>query len=339
MEYRTLGRTGLEVSEIGFGCGNTAGLLTGGTYEEQIAAVREALAMGINYFDTAPNYGERVFTRGASERSLGKALKDLDAHPIVGTKIELHANHLEDVHAAIDQSVDESLERLGLPAIDILYLHNRIALERGQDDGGSMGGRVSLDDVLGSKGILEAFESQRKQGKVRNLGFCSSGGDPGANREVIGSGGFQVVQLSYSILEPTEGREPPPGYQGHNQGQTIDLAGDAGLGVVVIRVLAGGVLSGAPQPHRLNTGSAVQRQYTAGAEKAQALRFLERPGGRTMAQAAIQYALMKPAVSTVLVGFSEVGQIGEACGASGRGPLSEDDLRRIESLYATDFTD
>lgn len=339
MEYRPLGKTGLTISEIGFGCGNTAGLLTGGTHADQVAAVQRALDVGINYFDTAPNYGERVFTRGASEANLGKVLKELGADPIVGTKIELHPHHLDDIPGAVAQSVDESLERLGIGAADVLYLHNRVAMERGDDSGGSIGGRLSLTDVLGPRGVLEAFDQQRRQGKVRVLAFCSSGGDPEANRAIIASGGFSVVQLSYNILEPTEGRTPPSGYQGADSGQAIDLAGDHGMGVVVIRVLAGGMLSGAPEPHPLNTGSAVQRHYAAGAQKAQPLRFLEHDGEQTMVQAAIRWALMKTQISTVLVGFSEVSQIDEAARASGRGPLPDEDLRRIEALYATDFSD
>lgn len=336
MEYRTLGSTGLRISEIGFGCGNTAGLLTGGTYEDQRDAVRHAVEVGINYFDTAPNYGERVFTRGASETNLGKVLQDLGADPIIGTKIELHDHHLDDIHGSIAQSVEESLERLSLQTVDILYLHNRVALERGLDNGGSMGGRLSLRDVLGPRGVLEAFEGQRREGKVRFLAFCSSGGEPVANREIINGGGFQVVQLSHSILEPTEGRTPPAGYTGMDNGQTIDLAGEHRMGVVVIRVLSGGVLSGAPEPHPLNTGSAVERQYAAGARRPESLRFLDHEG-QTMAQAAICYALAKPQVSTVLVGFSHVSQIDEAAGASGRGPLPDADLARIEALYPSNF--
>ncbi|MEA2639406.1 MAG: hypothetical protein QOF51_800, partial [Chloroflexota bacterium] len=324
----------LWVSVFGFGCGYTAGLLTGGAYEEQRAAVQHALAAGITYFDTAPNYGERVFTRGRSEENLGKVLKDLGARPVVGTKIELHEQHMADIPDAVARSVDESLERLGIDSVDVLYLHNRVAAEPGSA-GGTIGGRLDLADVLGPRGVLEAFERQRGEGKVRNLAFCSSGGDPAANREIIANGGFQVVQLTYNLLEPTEGRMPPPGYQGHDNGQMIDLAGEHGMGVVVIRVLAGGVLSGAPAPHPLNTGSGVDRSYAAGAARAEALRFLNHPGEHSMAQAAVRFALTKPQVSTVLVGFSNAAQIDEAAQASGAGPLADADLRKIEELYAS----
>jgi aryl-alcohol dehydrogenase-like predicted oxidoreductase len=332
VQQRSVGKTGLTISEIGFGCGNTAGLLTGGTPEEQVNAVRRALELGITYFDTAPNYGERVFTRGRSEENLGRVLRELGARPTIGTKIELHADDLSDITGAVVRSVDESLERLGIDTADILYLHNRVAAERSMD-GGTIGGRVALADVLGPGGVLEAFERQRQERKVRFLAFCSSGGDPAANREVIRNGGFHCVQLIYSILEPTEGRLPPAGYQGENLGQTIDLAGEHGLGVVVIRVLAGGVLSSARAPHPLNTGSAFERTFREGTAQADALRFLERPGEQTLAQAAIRFALSKPQVSTVLVGFSEMDQIDEAVQASNQGPLTAPELQRIEGAY------
>jgi aryl-alcohol dehydrogenase-like predicted oxidoreductase len=235
--------------------------------------------------------------------------------------------------------VDESLERLDLPSVDLLYLHNRVGAERSGDGGGAgtIGGRLALRDVLGPRGVLEAFQGQRSEGKVRFLAFCSSGGDPAANRAIIEHGGFDCVQLSYSILEPTEGRSPPSGYRGEDHGQTIEFAGEHQLGVVVIRVLGGGALSGAREPHPLNTGSGVQRTYAADAGRAEALRFMHRPGEHTMAQAAIRYALTKPQVSTVLVGFSSIEQVEEAATASGQGPLSSADLGQIEELYGTDF--
>ena len=72
MQYRTLGSTGVRMSEIGFGCGDTAGLMISGTPEQRRDAVRHALDLGIDYFDTAPVYGDTV-----SEAHLGQALREL----------------------------------------------------------------------------------------------------------------------------------------------------------------------------------------------------------------------------------------------------------------------
>ena len=87
MNYRDLGSTGVRVSEIGFGCGGNAGLMVRGTPVEQREAIHRALELGVNYFDQAPDYGD-----GLSETNLGRALKDLGAHPYITTKVEVRPN-------------------------------------------------------------------------------------------------------------------------------------------------------------------------------------------------------------------------------------------------------
>ena len=104
MKYRPLGTTGLQISEIGFGCGNTAGLMTQGTAEQERTAVSRALDLGINYFDTAPNYGVRVGGVGVSERHLGQVLHELGAKPIIGTKVEFSGEELADIPRTIRSS-------------------------------------------------------------------------------------------------------------------------------------------------------------------------------------------------------------------------------------------
>ena len=82
MEYRPMGQTGMNVSEIGFGCGNVGGLLIRGSHEEQVQAVARAMELGINYFDTAMSYGN-----GKSETNLGKVLNELDAPVLCGHQV------------------------------------------------------------------------------------------------------------------------------------------------------------------------------------------------------------------------------------------------------------
>src|SRR5215510_12117650 len=74
MEYRELGRTGLRVSMLGFGCGNVGGLIIRGAHQDRVRAVARAMEAGINYFDTAPSYGD-----GQSEQNLGQVLRELRA--------------------------------------------------------------------------------------------------------------------------------------------------------------------------------------------------------------------------------------------------------------------
>ena len=147
MQYRTLGKTGLKISEIGFGCGNNAVLMVRASYEEQVSVVRRALDLGINYFDTAFAYG-----LGKSEENLGKILNDLGGSPVVSTKIRLEP--ADDLKAATIQAVEASLKRLKRKSVDLIQLHNRVTVER------SPGKRFSATpaDVLGGGGILDGFK-------------------------------------------------------------------------------------------------------------------------------------------------------------------------------------
>src|SRR5215207_4743616 len=107
MEYHHLGRTGLDVSALGFGCGAVGGLLIKGDHKEMVRVVARAVELGITYFDTARSYGD-----GMSETNLGLVLEALKPAILVGTKVQLRATDLEDIEQAIVASVDGSLKRL-----------------------------------------------------------------------------------------------------------------------------------------------------------------------------------------------------------------------------------
>src|ERR671930_2727907 len=99
MEYRTIGKTGVKISEIGFGCGNNAVLMVKAQYQDQVKAVRHALDRGINFFDTAFAYG-----LGRSEENLGRILNELGAPAIVSTKIRLEPEAVTDIKAETIQA-------------------------------------------------------------------------------------------------------------------------------------------------------------------------------------------------------------------------------------------
>jgi len=101
MKYRVLGRTGIRVSEIGFGCGNVGGLMVRGSHEEQVEAVTRALELGIDYFDTAPSYGD-----GKSETSLGRVLEELSPDVTVATKVRIGVEDLNDILGAVEDSLE-----------------------------------------------------------------------------------------------------------------------------------------------------------------------------------------------------------------------------------------
>src|SRR3990172_2229381 len=106
MKYRVLGRTGLQVSEIGFGCGAVGGLIIRAPLKERLTAVNRALELGINYFDTAAAYGN-----GQSEENLGEVLKSVKPNLILATKFGIVREDLNDIGGAVRRSLYFSLKR------------------------------------------------------------------------------------------------------------------------------------------------------------------------------------------------------------------------------------
>ena len=125
MRYRQLGNTDITISEIGFGCGNTAGLMIWGDETDRVRAAEHAMSLGINYFDTAATYGQ-----GKSEENLGPVLAQLSSRPLVGSKVAMQEEELADIPGSIRKSIERSLMRLGLDHLDIVHLHNRVTAKR-----------------------------------------------------------------------------------------------------------------------------------------------------------------------------------------------------------------
>src|SRR3984893_481397 len=125
MEMRAFGRTGLQVSILGVRRGAVGGLMVRGTAADQERAVARALEAGVNYFDTAVQYGN-----GESEKNLGRALANLKAaNVIVGTKVRLPSPDFRRIGDAVTRSLEGSLQRLGMERVDIFHLHNSITAD------------------------------------------------------------------------------------------------------------------------------------------------------------------------------------------------------------------
>ena len=336
MEYRTLGNTGLTVSEIGCGCGDTGGLMVSGSPQERATVVGRALELGVNYFDTSSTYGH-----GLSETHLGETLRELEAHPVVATKVRVMTEELGDISGAVVRSVEASLGRLGMESVDLIQLHSRMVTHREPGARLGIGPPLTVEEVLGPGGVMEAFERLREQGKVRAMGVCAFGGEMAALRRGLDSGRVNTLLVYYNMLNPTAGMPVPPGFQEPDYEQIIDHAGARGLGVVVVRVLAAGALTGATERHPLTGGGGgpegTGEGYDADAERTRALAFLRREGQHSLAQAAIRFALMKREVSTVLVGFSSLAQVEGAAACSGAGGLDPADLARLDELRLAGF--
>lgn len=333
MLYRKFGGTDLEISEIGFGCGNTAGLMVWGSEADRVRAAAHAMELGVNYFDTAATYGD-----GKSEENLGPVLAQLPERPLVGSKVALQEEELADIPGNIRKSVERSLRRLGLERLDIVHLHNRVTARREPGKTLAIGALLDVEQMLGEGGVQETFEALRREGKVRHFGYCAFGGDPAAYREVAEKGAFESLLVFYNILNPTSDRTMPAGFGQHDYGQIMGTAAERGVGTVILRVLEAGALSGSATPHEMNRGGpGNDAEYARNAERARALEFLKRDADETLAQVAVRFALMNRGVSTVLVGFSEMAQIDEAVACVGREGFSAEQLERLERLYETDF--
>ena len=333
MKYRKLGKTGLRVSEIGFGCGNVGGLMIRGTHEDQVKAVGCAVELGINYFDTAAKYGN-----GQSEINLGRVLKELGPDVIVGSKVSLGEENLEDIKGAVQLSLKKSLERLNLDSIDLLQLHARIASNRNDE---TWRGALSLEDVLGENGVADAFESLKSQGLVRFVGFTGIGESAALNR-VIDSDRFDTVQSYFNLLNPSAGYQIPPGFVGYDFDRLIDRAAEREVGVLAIRVLAAGATGGASS----RTGSAAPTvrgpmvpggEYDRDEARVRQLGFLLSGDAASFPQAAIRFALGHSGVSVVLVGVSSASQVEEAAACSELGPLPEGAVEKLKALWANNF--
>jgi aryl-alcohol dehydrogenase-like predicted oxidoreductase len=329
MQYRTIWKTGVRVSEIGFGCGNNAVLMVKAPYDEQVKAVRHALDRGINFFDTAFAYG-----LGKSEENLGRILNELGANPVISTKIRLEADAVGDVKAATIRAVEAGLARLKRDRVDFVQLHTRVTLERG------IGKRFSLapKDVLGPNGVIDGFKAMRDRGKVGHFGF-SGLGDPKALHELADSGEFHGFQCYYNLLNPSAGQPVPAGFSALDYGLILDHAAAKGMGAFVIRVLAAGALTSDPSTGGGGSGQTLSpgSDYSVDLQRAEKIKAALNVEGRDLTQAAIRFGLMNQKVSVVLVGFSNTTHIDEAVACSGMPGLSDGQMAKVRKLWDTDF--
>jgi aryl-alcohol dehydrogenase-like predicted oxidoreductase len=320
MEFRTFGRTGMRLSILGFGCGAVGGLMVRGAAADQERAVARAMAAGVNYFDTAVLYGE-----GESEKNLGRVLQKLKpADVVVGTKVRLAPGDLGRIEEAVTTSIEGSLSRLKLDRVDILHLHNPIA----------GGPALSARQVLGE--VAPAFERLRQQGKVRFLGLTALG-ETAALHEVINARLFDSAQVVYNMLNPSAADAMPQNYPAQDYGRLFDATRAAGVGVVGIRVLAGGALSGSAERHPIAgpapepIGSAMS--YEADIERARRLMPLIEEGfAASLTEVATRFALSHPAMGTILVGMATPQQFEDALAAAEKGPLPQAALDRLAEL-------
>jgi aryl-alcohol dehydrogenase-like predicted oxidoreductase len=320
MEYRTLGNTDVEVSEVGFGAWVVGTDWWGDrSREDSIELLQHAVDEGITYFDTGDVYGH-----GESERVVGKALATVRDDVTIATKIGYDFyNNPQAGHGELPKEMSaewvrtatrRSIERLGVEYIDVLQLHN-----------------ANVDEV--DADILEALDELREEGLVRAIGWAlgpSIGwlaeGDMAIKHE------FDTLQLVWNLFEQDVG---------NHFLETINTTGSSTS--LIPRVPhSSGLLNEQVTPetgHDLDDhrGFRPDAWYETGWEKLETLRFLERDGERTMGQAAIAYLLTHQPVATVTPTFHTKSDITNWAQAAEVPLLSAEECARVSELYDSNF--
>jgi L-galactose dehydrogenase/L-glyceraldehyde 3-phosphate reductase len=322
MERRQLGRTGIAVSVLGYGCGAIGGLMVKGDAAEQDRAIGRAIDQGITYFDTASAYGD-----GASERNLGRALKALGAKVTVGTKVRIRGEQRGDIAGSIARSIEESLARLGRDSVDIFHLHEPVT---------EAGAPPTFTPAQVLDEAVPALRRLREDGKIRCYGFTGLG-DVASLRRLLAEGGFATTQMPYNILNPSGVAPLPAGSAMPDLGGVIRDAAASGVGVMAIRILAGGALSGseARSPIGVPKVEPIASGASYAADVAAARRLLpvvEAGHAADLVELALRFAAMPREISTVLVGTSSIAELDHAVAAIGKGPLSADALAMIDAM-------
>jgi aryl-alcohol dehydrogenase-like predicted oxidoreductase len=322
MEQRALGKTGLTVSALGYGCGNVGGLMVRGTREQQVAAVRRALDAGITYFDTAPLYGD-----GKSEENTGQVLTELNAWGRVslGTKVRLSGADLRDPATAVRNSIIASLRRLGRDSVDLLQLHNTI---RATTDPLNPG--IGGEELAAAAAAIQAVV---REGLAAHAGFTGVG-ETLPLHALAASGRFETMQSYFNAINPSAGHAGAGG-GGQDMAGVIDVAAGAGLGVIAIRVMAGGAMTGREERAPLASpglGPALVPGNTMDYDIASAAArdaLAKELGLESALELSLRMVIAHRGVSTALVGFSDIGQLEDAIRWAERGPLSPDQVQRV----------
>ncbi len=313
MNYRELGRTGLRVSEVGFGAWALGGNAHGNSYgptDDAVSrdAVRKAVDLGCNFFDTADVYGW-----GHSEEVLGEALAGHREDVFLATKVGGDFYH-GGVRMNFDASyiafaLDRSLRRLRTDHVDLYQLHNPPA------------------ETMADPSTYEVLDSLKAEHKIDHYGVSIH--EPLEGTLCLESGKPEALQIPFSLFR---------------QEWIDDLLGaarKAHVGIIAREPLGNGFLTGSLKAEaRFPAGdirSYWPRPMVANRVRAaERLSFLARDG-RSRAQAALRFVLAFPEVSVAIPGAKTPGQAEENLGASGSPPLSPEEIDQARRLYARDF--
>ena len=326
MQLRVFGRTGMQVSVLGFGCGFVGGLMVQGSTSEQDAAVGMCADLGITYFDTAPHYGS-----GRSEEHLGRALARSRLRAVVGTKVMVPIASGAHISDSIRTSVEDSLRRLKVERIDLLQVHNGVS-------SAPTGNGLTPERIL--EEVVPELKSLQAAGKIGFIGMSGLGQSPAISR-LIESGKFDTAQLIVNLLNPSAAAPVPSGFGAQNYNQVLASAEKKNMGTIGIRALAGGALTGTTDRHPVSLakvdpiGSGAS--YSADVYLGQMFETLvSEDRAESLTDLAIRYSMSFP-FSTIVLGFSSLEQVKNAAKSAERGRLDADTLARIAAIQSALF--
>ena len=318
MDYRALGRTGWNVSTIGFGAWGIGGDAWGHTDDRQsLATLHRAVDLGVNFVDTADVYGD-----GHSERLVGQLRRERGEEIIVATKAGRRLKpHAADgyTHANLTAFVERSLRNLEVEALDLLQLH------------------TPPSEVYDRPEVFAALDRLVAEGKLRAYGVSVERVDEAL--KAITYPNVQSVQIIFNMfrLKPAE--------------TFFQAARERQVGIIARVPLASGLLTGKlrpdsqfdPNDHRSynRQGEAFDQGETfSGVEYETGLRAVEElralvPAGATLAQMALQWILQFPEVTTTIPGAKTPEQVADNVQAAELPPLDAATLQRIHEIYDT----
>lgn len=312
MKYRTLGKTGLQVSVIGLGTMVHAGHFGPMKDSESLSAIETALDLGVNFIDTSDAYGA-----GYSETLLGAALKGKRDRVIIATKggnVMVGPNRGKRIFEPeyISRVMEESLKRLKTDYIDLYQLHNPTV------------------EVIERGAVWEVLERAKKAGKIRHYGVSINTMEEGI--AAVKDGRSETIQIEYSLLaqEPAEAVFP--------------LAQQANVGIIARIPLKRGILTGKLtqadearfQGEDVRARSFKGEAFAKELAKADKLRFLVHGQVKSLTQAALAFCIAHPAVSVVIPGARNAEQMRENASAA-EVEIPAADLEKVAELWRANF--
>jgi aryl-alcohol dehydrogenase-like predicted oxidoreductase len=309
MNYRTLGRTGLKVSEIGYGAwGIGAKQWIGASDDESARALLRAIDLGLNFIDTALAYGD-----GHSEKIVGEVVRSRKEKVHVATKVPPKNRRWPASGPAgeafpgdyLAKCTEESLRNLGLETIDLQQLH------------------VWTDDFIGQGDWLAAAERLKKEGKIRFFGISLGEHTPENGVRAVTSGVVDTVQVIYNIFDQSPEDRLLPACRTHS------------VGVLARVPLDEGGLTGKLTIETAFPKDDFRNNYFRGDRKREVVERVERIAKdlgialEMMAETAIRFALSDPAVSSVIPGMRSVRNVEANCAAGDGQGLSTPQINSL----------